>query len=48
MDDESKLISDKQFRFECLNLVITACVVDQSIDQIIEAATKFEKFINNG
>ncbi len=50
MDDVEKLAlaADKQFRFDCLNLVVTTFVVEQSVDQVIEAAAKFENYIKNG
>jgi hypothetical protein len=50
MDDEAKLAlaADKQFRFDCLNLIVTTFVVEQSVDQVIEAAAKFENYVMNG
>ena len=50
MDDEAKLALavDKQLRFDCINLVITNVVVEQSVDQIIDAAMKIEHYVNNG
>jgi hypothetical protein len=50
MNEEVKLSleADKQLRFECVNLVVTTFVVEQSIDQVIEAAMKIEHYVNDG
>ncbi len=50
MDVEAKLslAADKQLRFNCINLVVTTFVVEQSIDQIIDAAMKIEHYVNDG